>query len=213
MFDDRRLAQNRNIFLYGEINKETIREVMERIVYINEFDQDQLDAFGEKYHPEAIKLRICSGGGHVSPTVALVEEMIHSATPIITVCDGEICSAAFLIFICGHHRYLKMGSTVMMHPISSGFRGQLNTIVDDVTQYVKLEEYVQTIMTEQTEIPQEIIAEYYHTKSDRYFTEEDCLNYKICDDIYGHIKEEVKPEPKKKPTKKAEKKKKKNGKK
>ena len=211
--DDRRMAPNRNIFLYSEINKESVKEVMERIVYINEFDQDQLDAFGEKYQPEAIKIRICSGGGHISPTIGLMEEIIHSATPIITVCDGEVCSSAFLIFICGQRRYLKIGSTVMMHPSTSGFFGQLKSIQSDVVEYSRLESYVQNMILDLTKIPKKVIDAYYASGTDRYFTETECVDWKICDDIYGREEKEEEVVPEEKPKKKAPKKKIKKGKK
>ena len=208
--EDRRLAPNRTIMLFGYINKETIKEVMERIIYINEFDEDQMNIFGEQYNPEAIKLRICSEGGELNPTIGLIEEMLHSKTPIITVADGECCSSAFLIFIAGHRRYLKFGSTMMMHSSKGGFGGSLKTIQNDVKSYERMEAHLKLMIKDLTKIPEKLIEKYYNEQLEYYFTEEECVAYGICDEIYGAEvveEKEDKPPKKVKKTKKTTKKK------
>ena len=196
MFEDRRQQPNRTIMLFGYINKESIKEVLERIIYINEYDDDQINLFGDKYQPEAIKLRICSEGGELSPTIGLVEEILHSKCPIITVADGEICSSAFLIFISGHRRYLKFGSTVMIHASSGGFGGSLKTIQNDIKSYERMENHMKLMIKDLTNIPDKIIEKYYNEQVDYYFTEEECMKYGICDEIYG-TENEVEEKPKK----------------
>jgi ATP-dependent protease ClpP protease subunit len=77
-------------FLNGEINENSVLEVIKWITY-------------ENLDPEysELTLYINSTGGNLAESFALIEIMKKSRKPIITIGIGSVCSAAFLIFAAG----------------------------------------------------------------------------------------------------------------
>lgn len=175
---------SRTIFLYDNVTKQSICEIMRQIIEINDLDDHQ-EKYIKEYEREPIQLRLNSPGGEASSMCALVEEMKFSKTPIVTIADGEIMSSAFLIFIAGHFRIIKRGSSIMMHNAMSGCQGSLIECKNDLKSFEMIEEYVQTLFKEFTKIPQKIIDKWYDTQVDRYFSIEECIKWKIADAIYG----------------------------
>lgn len=175
---------NRNIFIYGDITSEKIEDVMRQLVEITSYDQ-LIDKQIKDYEPELIYLWICSAGGEVLPVIGLVEYMMHGSTPIVTVCVGEACSAAFMILMAGHFRLAVRGSSLMAHSMSGGQMGSARDCAVALEQMKKIESYMVDLMKNKTNIPEKMIHDMYHVQTDQYMSVEEALKYKVIDEIYG----------------------------
>lgn len=88
------MTENRILVLSDEINNETIKDLVQEILDINDFDQQEelaqtalVEDF-RNYTREPIRLFINSVGGSVCDGLALVDTILTSKTPVHTYCIG-----------------------------------------------------------------------------------------------------------------------------
>ena len=108
----RALLKDRTILYNGDIDK----SVIERIVL-------PLTTMSQK-SVKPIKLLINSPGGSVEDGQVVVDSILTSKAPIITVALGKAMSAAFDIFLAGDKRVVYPNTVLMMHSGSSRFETQ-----------------------------------------------------------------------------------------
>jgi len=106
------LLKDRIILYNGDIDK----SVIERIVL-------PLTTLAQK-SVKPIKLLINSPGGSVTDGQMVVDSILTSKAPVITVALGEAMSAAFDIFLAGDRRIVYPNTVLMMHSGSSRFESQ-----------------------------------------------------------------------------------------
>ena len=86
------------IITLGDIECETVNEIIQDIYEINEED-------AKKQTVEPIKLIINSFGGEVFSGLALIDVIDTSQTPIHTICHGTAMSMALIVYAAGHVRH------------------------------------------------------------------------------------------------------------
>lgn len=174
--------KNRDIFLYGEVNDETIETVSKQILEI--IREDDLNATLYKdYEADPINLYINSNGGYVSPAFALINLIRSSSTEIHTICLGAAYSSGFLIFLAGDYRTLHRRAELMYHELSTGVYGQAKCI-SELSDYVqKASEMITSYILERTLIPRDVIEEINSKKQDKYFSIEEVQKYVLADEI------------------------------
>ena len=96
---------NREVYLMGRINEESVNKARERILELWEADQSK-----------EITLFICSSGGAGNPAIAFYEWVKLKNIPLVTVAIGEVSSAAIIIFLSGQKRKATQHSWFMVHP-------------------------------------------------------------------------------------------------
>lgn len=101
--------KNREVYLFNEINNETIQPLVEEI---RELDRDK--------RKRVIHLFIHSPGGDMSSGFALIDTILNCHCDVYTYAMGEICSMASAIFVAGKKRFIAQHSYVMLHPCSVG---------------------------------------------------------------------------------------------
>ena len=106
------LLRDRTILYNDDINK----SVIERIVLpLTTLSQRSI---------KPIKLLINSPGGSVEDGQMVVDAIITSKAPVITIALGKAMSAAFDIFLAGDRRVMYPNTILMMHSGSSRFETQ-----------------------------------------------------------------------------------------
>ncbi len=174
----------RNVFIFDEITTENMKEVIENVVDIIDYDNHTEDIIVD-YKREPIVIYICSGGGEVLPSIALIELIKNSPTPIATICLGQACSAAFMILISGHARYATKGSSLMFHQMSGGVIGSTKDCNIAIDQMKRLENYALESLKDDTKLPKNMIDEVYKNQVDKYLTVEEAKSFGVIDHIYG----------------------------
>lgn len=101
----------RRIFLWGEIDEKTTKEVTERIRYLCDLASSP------------IFLHICSIGGDVDCSIAIIDEILGARShkvEINTIATGVAYSAAANVLAVGTpgRRWATQNSTIMLHPAS-----------------------------------------------------------------------------------------------
>lgn len=114
-----RLAEDRNLFINGEINDNVANMLIAQMLFLNAKDPKT-----------PISLYINSPGGSVMPALAIVD-VIHSIqAPVYTFCISLCASAAALVLSSGKkgQRYIYPHSRVMIHTVRGVMDGPISDI-------------------------------------------------------------------------------------
>jgi ATP-dependent Clp protease, protease subunit len=125
---DSKILNERKIFLWGQIDDDSARHVIERLLYL------------EMVAPKSeIQLIINSPGGYVTSGFAIYDTMKSISSPISTVCSGLAASMASIILSAGAkgRRFILPNARVMIHQPSGGATGVASDIEIQMDEIIK----------------------------------------------------------------------------
>lgn len=126
---DKKFLEERTIFLWGEVNDESSKDVVSKLIYL------------EKQKPGVkITFFINSPGGMVTSGMAIYDTMQLIKSPVTTVCMGLAASMGSILLSAGTkgERYIYPYAEVMIHQPSVGLiRGAAADIEIHTRQIVK----------------------------------------------------------------------------
>ena len=173
---DQQVDNNRYIYLTGDINEDKAKEVIERMLELQEIDP-----------LEEITMIINSYGGEVYSMFAITDMMEIIIPPIKTVCVGTCCSAAAFIFLYGEKgkRFMTKHSSLLIHQVSGGMWGTTK----DVNIEIENMKYLQKQMVEEISHRSALSTEEVDAMIDRdcYIKPEEAIKYEMCDGIIERL--------------------------
>jgi len=169
---EERLAEERILFLWGEIAPNTAGGLIMRLF--------ELQA---KQPTRDINLYINSPGGSVDDTLAVYDTMQFLSCDVATYCVGQAASGAALILACGAKgkRFALPHSKVMVHQPWGGVTGQAADIKIQAEEILKAKRLLNELLAEHT--GRDIRKIETDTERDRYLTPEEAKDYGIVDEI------------------------------
>ena len=90
-------------------------------------------------------------------------------------------SAATLLFLSGHSRYIMENSYMLIHNISSGFWGKMHEFEDEMKNLTELTKKLKSIYTKNSTISKTQLDKLL--KTDVLITSHQCLKYGLVDEI------------------------------
>lgn len=171
------LSQDSNVMLMmGEITTDSCQGAIEWILNANADTEEKV---------KQINMIICSPGGNLYDSIALVEIMRGSKIPIQTIGLGQIASAGLLIFMAGTKgkRVLTPNTTVMSHTFSTGTYGNKHELFAAQKEYSMLHERMVKLYENFTGLPEKTIQDKLLPATDVYLTAEEAKKFGICDKI------------------------------
>lgn len=123
----------RKIFLYNEIDVETLSIAQDIIRWNNEDDINKI-SFNERV---PIVIYFSSPGGRLDIALSIVDVINASNTPIIGINLGECNSAAALIYSACHNRFAMKNSSFMIHLGSGRTCGTYSEAVGQTYHWIK----------------------------------------------------------------------------
>jgi ATP-dependent Clp protease protease subunit len=166
------LNQNRHILLFSDIDDEMAFIVVAKIRAMNEMNKKQ-----------PILIEINSRGGTVAGGISIINAMLSSKAPIITLINGEACSMAAYISICGNERFMYGNSFWMLHPVQDLVGDYISFIKDRAAYLDKLEKTMDTIIQAATKLSEEDVKK--AKTGELWFNAEQCLARNVVDKIAG----------------------------
>ncbi len=169
---EERLAEERIVFLWGEIHPGSAGSLIMRLL--------ELQA---KHSDRDVSLYINSPGGSVDDTLAIYDTMQFMSCDVATYCVGQAASGAAMILASGTKgkRYALPHSKVMVHQPWGGVTGQAADIAIQAEEILKAKRLLNELMAKHTGRPVDQIAE--ETERDRYMTANEAMAYGIVDEI------------------------------
>jgi ATP-dependent Clp protease, protease subunit len=166
------LLKNRVIFLGDEVTDYIANSITAQLLFL------------EREDPKAdIHFYINSPGGSVYAGLAIYDAMQLSTCPISTVCIGKAASMGAILLAGGAKgkRYILPNSRVMIHQVSSGFRGTLSDINVQAKEANMLMDNLMNILAEHTGKPVAQVTE--DCDRDYWMSAKDAIEYGIVDEI------------------------------
>lgn len=171
-----KLQENGIYVFMDEVNSESIKPVIEWILYEN---------YINKHRKQELLLMICSPGGELQDAFALIDVMRSSIIPIKTVGLGQIASCGLLIFMAGTkgRRILTPNTSILSHQFSWYNEGKVHELFATIREYeltqVRMIEHYKTC----TNADDETIREYLLPAQDKWLSSEEALKLNICDEV------------------------------
>lgn len=180
------LPSNRRFLFSKEVTAESISELSERILEVNEEDEflTKLYHIHElTYIRKPLKIFLDSPGGFVYCCFGLLSIMDKSKTPIHTIATGAAMSCGFLILIHGHRRFAYEHATPMYHQVMGGAIGKISDMEEDVIETKRLHDKIEEMTLAKTKIPKKKLQKIYKTKKDWFMTVKEAEKYGVIDEV------------------------------
>ena len=167
------------LFFYAEVYRDNILKLNKELTTLN--NQILYQSIITKHEPAEIFLNIQSYGGSIFSGLSAMDTIAKSGIKVNTIVDGCAASAATLLSVAGHTRYIKEHSYILIHQLSSVFWGNYEQLKDDMENSNKFMAMLKTISNERTKIPMKKLNEIL--KHDLWFTAQEALQYGLVDEI------------------------------
>ncbi len=170
---EEQMLKRREIFLWGEINDESAAMVVQKIIY---FDGQ---------NNEDITLFINSPGGMISSGLAIYDAMQYAASDIKTVCMGLAASMGAVVLCAGAKgkRQSWENARIMIHQplIAGNFFGPASEIKIQAEEMLKVRDRLNRILADHSGQPLKKIEE--DTDRDYFMSSEEAVKYGLIDTI------------------------------
>jgi len=170
---DAQMMKRREIFLWGEINDESAQSVVQKIIYFDGQNSDDITMF------------INSPGGMISAGLAIYDAMQYAKSDVKTVCMGLAASMGAVLLIAGTKgkRETWENSRVMIHQplISGNFFGPASEIKIQAEEMLKVRDRLNHILADHTGQTLKKIEE--DTDRDYFMSADEAVKYGVVDSI------------------------------
>ena len=164
------------VITLGDIDSETVNEVIQLIYDINEEDV-------KKTHVEPIKLIINSFGGEVYSGLGLIDVIESSQTPIHTVCHGSAMSMALIIYAAGHHRTASQNATFMYHEAAYPVAGKVVYHKQELKEVERIDNICDKYLLSKTKLTQKQLNDTKNSQAEWYFDVKTAHKYGLVNEI------------------------------
>ena len=175
------LEQDRKLYLDTEVGYDTL--TIQRMIL--RWNMEDRGKSVEERKP--IHLYVMCYGGELDYMWSLLDTIKLSTTPIYTVNMGVAASAASLIFIAGHKRFMLPSSVLIIHEGSAQMSGDAVKIFDNVDNYNELVKKMKQFILKHSTISPSLMNK--KRNNDWHINAEFCLKNHACDQIVASLDE------------------------
>jgi ATP-dependent protease ClpP protease subunit len=168
------------VFFYDDVSRQTIYSLNRQLDSTAKAIQLLNIHYNLPVSP-AIDLYINSEGGEVFSAFSAVDRIKSSPVPVHTYVEGFCASAATLLSVCAHKRYIRKNGFMLIHQVRSGLWGSFAEFQDEIQNLELIMRYIKQIYLEHTNIPESDLVEIL--KHDTYLNAEECIKYGLVDEI------------------------------
>lgn len=168
------------VFFYDDVSRQTIYSLNRQLDSTAKAIQLLNIHYNLPVSP-AIDLFINSEGGEVFSAFSAVDRIKSSPVPVHTYVEGFCASAATLLSVCAHKRYIRKNGFMLIHQVRSGLWGSFAEFQDEIQNLELIMRYIKQIYLEHTDIPENDLVEIL--KHDTYLNAEECIKYGLVDEI------------------------------
>ncbi len=177
---------NNEYFLYSDISTQTVMSIIRFIKNAEKRWKNFLLDFNdivETAQPKPLKIYINSNGGEIFAAIPLIDAIKNCSIPVYTYIEGIAASAASLISMAGHKRFITQNSFMLIHELRTGVEGKYSDIMDEKENCDKLMDIIKQSYLSRTNnhLSPEILDKIL--KRDIILSSKECINYGLVDEI------------------------------
>jgi len=173
-------CSSNEIYFYDDVTRQSIFNLNKQLSDVSKSLSILQTQYGFNTAPR-IKLHVSSDGGDVFPSLSSVDRIKNCKIPVDTYVEGLVASAATLISVVGHHRYISKNAFVLIHQIRSEFWGNFSEFQDETKNMNLLMKSIKKIYLQHTKLKEAELDDIL--KHDIYLDAEEALKYGIVDEI------------------------------
>jgi ATP-dependent Clp protease protease subunit len=128
-----------------------------------------------------IELYVSSDGGELFSAFSAVDRIKYNQVPVHSYVEGLAASAATLLSVVAHRRFIRRNSFMLIHQVSGGLWGSFAAFKDEVQNLELLMAFIKKIYLEHTKFTEEELDNIL--KHDIYLNAEECLAKGLVDEI------------------------------
>ncbi|AVI50908.1 ATP-dependent Clp protease proteolytic subunit [Pukyongia salina] len=168
---DNQLLSERKVFLWGMVDDESAKHVVDRLLYLDSLNHDE------------IKLYINSPGGYVTSGFSMYDTIKGIKSPVSTICTGLCASMGSILLSAGEKgkRFIQPHARVMIHQPSGGARGPASDIEITAQEILKTKELSAKILADNCGQEFEKVLKDFNR--DHWMGAEESVEYGIVDGI------------------------------
>ena len=169
------LLRKRIIFLEGQIDTHMANAVVAQLLYLESEDIKK-----------DISLYINSPGGLVTAALGIYDTMQFIKPDVSTLCIGQACSAGALLLNAGAagKRFCLPNSSIMIHQVLGGYRGQGTDIEIHAKHTLDLKKKLNKIMSHHCGKTVKQVTR--DTERDNFLTADQACSYGLVDKVIKH---------------------------
>jgi len=177
---------NNEYFLYSDISVQTVMSILKFIKNAEKrwkaFLSDYSDLV-ETAEPKPLKIYINSNGGEIFAAIPLIDAIKNCTIPVHTYVEGIAASAASLISIAGHKRFITKNSFMLIHELRTGIEGNYADIMDEKENCDKLMGVIKNSYLTKTngKLSPKVLEKIL--KRDILLSSTECVDYGLVDEI------------------------------
>lgn len=172
--------EDNHLFLYDKINQETALTFNRKLSYADRTNKaNQQKRSSEELDP--IRIKINSPGGLISSGVSMMDQIIGVESPVYTIVEGYCASAGTFISVVGDKRIITPHSYMLVHQLSTWFKGKYEELEDKKKNMDWLMEMIEGVYEEYTDFDLDELQELM--EHDLYLSAEDSKDYGLVDEI------------------------------
>jgi len=174
-------VHNNHIYLYTPIDNTNMLELNVQL----KKSADDLLIYSIKFdcEPAPIYLHINSEGGDIFAALAVVDTIKASKIEVHSIIEGCAASAATLISISCHKRYITENSHMLIHQLSSGFWGKMTEIEDELLNLTRLMDVIKDLYKKNSNMSKAKLSTYL--RKDIWWSAKTCVQNGLVDAIYS----------------------------
>jgi ATP-dependent protease ClpP protease subunit len=181
--DDVSEKEKNHIYFYGDVTQDSCLDLNRKI---NSLNKELLKhAIEYDCEPPHIYLHINSGGGDLLAAFSTVDVIKNSMIPIISIVEGSAASAATIISMVCHKRYITENSFMLIHQLSSGMCGKYEELKDDFENDTKFMDLLYNLYSNHTTMENKEIKKIL--ARDIWLSSKECLERGLVDDFWKPI--------------------------
>ncbi|MCW5518478.1 ATP-dependent Clp protease proteolytic subunit [Aureitalea sp. L0-47] len=168
---DNQLLNDRKVFLWGMVDDESAKHVVDRLMYLDSLNHDE------------IKLYINSPGGYVTSGFSMYDTIRGIKSPVSTICTGLCASMGSILLSAGEKgkRFIQPHARVMIHQPSGGARGPASDIEITAQEILKTKELSAQILANNCGQTFEKVMKDFNR--DHWMGAEESVEYGIVDGV------------------------------
>ena len=169
---DYKLLAERKIFLWGQVDDDSAKHVVDRLMYLEMMDPGK-----------DITLIINSPGGYVTSGFTIYDTIKSISSPVSTVCMGLAASMGSILLSVGAKgkRYIYPNAKVMIHQPSGGAQGQSSDIQIQAQEIMKTKQLGAQILADNCgQTIEKVLSDF---DRDYWMDANESLAYEIVDGI------------------------------
>ena len=168
------------VYFYDDVSRISIFNLNRNLDTVSKTLQLLKINYNLPYIPP-LELLVNSEGGEVFSAFSAVDRIKSSTVPIHTYVEGIAASAATLISVVGHKRYIRKNSFMLIHQVRGGLWGSFSEFKDEMQNLELIMKYIRGIYLTHTKIPESDLAEILD--HDTYLDANECIKYGLVDEI------------------------------